>query len=550
LIRFYLDKSKIPLFAREATGLVREFTHLDLFVQAVSICNVALDVVFLLETVGVFYPGANLFWIIPIGLLVALGIVVVWSMMSAAMPRSGGDYVWISRIIPNTPSLGFMYAVTYGLAYAILFNMGFQVWLFANGMLAPTFAGLGVIYNNAALLGLGNWMVGGNGLFVTGLILTALAIITVSTGLRRSTKIINYLFFFNVLATIIYIVLGFAFSRAAFQGAFDSQFGAGQYANILKLGAQAGFTGYTSDVSTTLLIGFSLGYFSLYSNFQYPVWASGEVKRVHRVWVPYTIGMLFLAGFYFLLISALFNLMGGDWLGAVGVAYSSASTAASLPFVVPPTFTFFLTVMFRDNPILVFLINAGLIAGVMAWFVVPYILFSRLIFSMSFDRVLPKAFADITERGRLPLNALLLTCVLVVVWFSQYCYGLLWNPNYVSFFTVFASVGGVAPAAWTVAALVFAFFPWLNKGLYERSMPIAFRKKIGLPIITWCGIFVAITQALATYEYVTTTPLPTVSALAIVVIMVGSFAGYYVIAAIRKSQGIDLKYIFNEIPPE
>jgi tetratricopeptide (TPR) repeat protein len=39
-----------------------------------------------------------------------------------------------------------MYAITYGLAFAIMFNMGFQTWLFANGMLSPTIAGLGV-YN-------------------------------------------------------------------------------------------------------------------------------------------------------------------------------------------------------------------------------------------------------------------------------------------------------------------------------------------------------------------------------------------------------------------
>jgi amino acid transporter len=543
--------TKMPMFAREATGLVREFSHLDLFVQAVSIMQIGISTVFLLESVAVFYPGANLFAVIIISLVVGLAFAGVWSMMSAAMPRSGGDYVWMSRIIPKAPSIGFMYAVTYGLAFAIAFNMGFQVWLFANGVLSPTFAGIGLIYNDPSWVSLGTWMVAGNGLFITGLILIALAVVTVSLGIRQGRKIINYLFFFSLVITILWVILGFSFGTDAFQHAFDIQFGAGQYQNVLKLGQQAGFTGFSSTLFTTLQVGFSLGYFSLFSNFQYPVWASGEIKRAERVWKPYFVAIIVTGVLFIALIASLFNLMGANWVGSMSLAASNPQTAGSLPFTVPPTFTLFLSLMFKDNPVLVFLINAGLVAGTFTWFVVPYIAFARLIFSLSFDRVFPKAFADVNEGLRVPLKALVLTVVLVILWFSQYVYGLLWNPNLLSFATVFFSVSAIAPAAWTVAALVFAFFPWLNKSLYNKAMPRQFKKTIGLPIITWLGLFVAITQASATYAYITTAaPTPLIAEGAIVVIMVGSFLAYYVIAAIRKSQGIDLKYIFDEIPPE
>jgi len=539
------------MFVREATGLVRSFSHLDLFVQAVSIMQIGISTIFLLESVGVFYPGANLYAVILISAVVGIAFAMLWSILSAAMPRSGGDYVWISRITSKIPALGFMYAVTYGLAFAIAFNMGFQVWLFTNGVLSPTFAGLGLIYNSSSLTALGNWMLAGNGLFVVGIILIALAVITVALGARSGTKIINYLFFYSLIVTFLWIALGFSASPTAFQQAFDTQFGNGQYANVLSLGTQAGFTGFSFNWLTTLEVGFSLGYFSLFSNFQYPVWASGEIKRADQVWRPYVIAILVTLVGYALLIASLFNLMGANWVGAVSVAAGNSSTAASLPFSVPPTFTLFLSLMFKDNPVLVFLINTGLIAGSFTWFVVPYIAFSRLIFSMSFDRVLPKAFADITEKVRVPVKALILTVVLVIVWFSQYVYGLLWNPNLLSFATVFFSVAGVAPAAWTVAALVFAFFPWLNKELYERAMPASFKKNIGLPIVTWLGLIVAVTQAWATYAYITTAaPIPAIAEGAIVAIMLGSFIAYYAIAAIRKTQGIDLKYIFDEIPPE
>jgi amino acid transporter len=445
-----------------------------------------------------------------------------------------------------------MYAITYGLAFAIAFNMGFQVWLFTNGVLSPTFAGLGLVYNNSALTNLGNWMVAGNGLFITGLILVALAILAVSLGVRTGSRVINVLFFFSLIVTVLWIVLGFAFSNSSFKSAYDTQFGSGQYQNVLNLGTQAGFSGFTFNGFQTLQVGFSLGYFSLYSNFQYPVWASGEIKRAQRVWVPYIAAIIVTGLLYTGLVGGLYNLMGATWIGAMSVASTTLSTSGHLPFSVPPTFTLFLTIMFKSNPFLVFLINAGLIAGSFTWFVVPYIAFSRLIFSMSFDRVLPKALADVNERFRVPIKALLITVVLVILWFSQYVYGLLWNSSYLSFSTVFFSVAAVAPAAWTVAAIVFALFPWLNRSLYERSMPQAFRRKVGLPIITWLAGFVAITQALAVYAYIValSASAQLIAESAIAIIMVGSFLGYYVISTIRKGQGINLGYVFSEIPPE
>jgi amino acid transporter len=527
-------------------------SQLDLFVQAVSIGQIGTTIVIFLETVGGFTPGANLYAVIAISGVIALAFAALWSIMAAALPRSGGDYVWISRIIPKVPAIGFMYAGTYGIIFMMSFIMGFQVWLFTNGILSPTFASLGLIYSNAAFTSLGNWTVAGTGLLVTGLILIAIAVITVSLGLRTGSKIMNFLFFYSLIVTIIWIIIGFTTSQQAFQQAFDSQFGSGQYANVLTLGKQAGFSGFTYDLFSTLGVGFSLGYLTLYANFQMPVWASGEIKKVGQLWKPYVLAVVAMGVFFALLIAALFNVFGTDWLGAVSAAAQNSATAGSLPFApIPPTFTLFLSILFKDNPLLIFLFNTGLIAATCTWFIVPWIAFSRLIFSMSFDRVFPQSFADVTQKGRVPLKALSLIVVLVVIWFSQYVYGLLWNPNLLSFIVLFVTVSGVSTAAWTVAGLVFAFFPWLNKGLYERTMPPQFRKKIGLPIVTWLGLFVAITQAWATIAYVTVSaPYPVLAEEAIVVTMGGSFILYYVIAAIRKHQGINLKYVFNEVPPE
>jgi hypothetical protein len=81
-------------------------------------------------------------------------------------------------------------------------------------------------------------------------------------------------------------------------------------------------------------------------------------------------------------------------------------------------------------------------------------------------------------------------------------------------------------------------------------MPAPFRVSLGLPAITWLGLFVAVTQALGTYEYISTSAESLWSVGSIVILMLGGLVVYYLIAAFRKSQGIQLNYVFREIPPE
>src|SRR5690349_20907396 len=59
-----------------------------------------------------FYPGTNPLVGILVGLVLAIPVASVYALFSVAPPRSGGDYVWVSRIL--NPGLGFVvnFAVT------------------------------------------------------------------------------------------------------------------------------------------------------------------------------------------------------------------------------------------------------------------------------------------------------------------------------------------------------------------------------------------------------------------------------------------------------
>ena len=529
-------------FVRASTGLVREFSHFDIFVQTFSIVGVGMGSLTVLEYLPFFFPGADTAGVLFVSLLVALVFATLWGGLTAALPRSGGDYVWMTRILPRFPVIGFMYAIMYGIFGQMLSVGGFLTYFYVNSVLSPTIAGVGLVSGNSALTKVAQFVATGNGLFMTGLILWGIAILTVSARPGRISKLINIMWLFGLIAAFLWIIVGFAFGNQLFQKAFDGQFGAGQYVRILSIGKQAGFTRLMPTVVATLSAGFSLGYLSSFSNFQIPVWAAGEIRRSEQVWKPFYLALVLSAAVFIAIVESMFHLMGSDWLGAISMAANTPSTAGLLPFSTAPSFVFFLTVLFKDNPILVFLINAGLIVSGFVSFLVPIVANSRLIFSLSFDRMLPRALADVTGKSAVPIKAISLVGLLGIIWFGVY--------TYASFVSAF--LGSLPPlsVAWTIAALLFAFFPWLNKELYERTLPAIFKLRLGLPIITWLGFFIAITQAWASYAFVTSSLYPAFGEETLLLIVIGSLVAYFGIAKFRKRQGIDLRLLFDEIPPE
>ena len=122
------------LFVRNATGLVREVSMWDALIMNTLGMNVALGAVFLLLQAPGNFPGGNMLLAIIIGTLVmAFTLLWVYSEFAAAMPRSGGDYVFVSRALH--PFVGWLLSWSQGL-WLIFFWIGFNAW-FALTFAAP-----------------------------------------------------------------------------------------------------------------------------------------------------------------------------------------------------------------------------------------------------------------------------------------------------------------------------------------------------------------------------------------------------------------------------
>ena len=87
------------LFVRNSTGLVRTASALDATIfNAVISAPIGSTLAWSIFFTLVAFPGAD-----PIGVLVIAGIinipVLIMFALLGAMPRVGGDYVWVSRIL-------------------------------------------------------------------------------------------------------------------------------------------------------------------------------------------------------------------------------------------------------------------------------------------------------------------------------------------------------------------------------------------------------------------------------------------------------------------
>src|SRR5256885_9305304 len=94
------------LFVRQSTGLVREASALDATIyNAVFSAPVGATLAW-----GVFFalsafPGADLVWATIISFVLNVPVLIMMALLAASMPRTGGDYVWVSRILSPPPAV-------------------------------------------------------------------------------------------------------------------------------------------------------------------------------------------------------------------------------------------------------------------------------------------------------------------------------------------------------------------------------------------------------------------------------------------------------------
>ncbi len=212
------------LYVRQSSGLVREASVVDAIIfNAVFSAPVGATLAF-----GIFYalgsfPGADIVQALLIAFVVNIPVVIMMSMMASAMPRTGGDYVWISRILH--PSV----AVFSNFAAAVSALIGAAFWArsFAVLALGPALAVLGAVTQNSALINAGNAVSGSDATgqwwtFGLGLLLIVILAIAMSAGTKTSFRVQNVCWIIATVGTFLAFIALLISSNQSFIANFNA----------------------------------------------------------------------------------------------------------------------------------------------------------------------------------------------------------------------------------------------------------------------------------------------------------------------------------------
>src|SRR5207253_1210540 len=185
----------VRMFERQATGLVRAAGTLDVLVYNINFVSIGLMAVLVFLFSTAFYPGANLSVMTLLIFACVIPTSLVFAFFAAAMPRSGADYVYVSRTLH--PALGMMSSWN-NTAWWFMYG-GVPSAFFAYYGVGPFFSVVGERTGPDWMVGFGNWCVTPIGAFVVGTILIAVLVAIFILGLHLFFRVQNVLFVLGMI---------------------------------------------------------------------------------------------------------------------------------------------------------------------------------------------------------------------------------------------------------------------------------------------------------------------------------------------------------------
>jgi amino acid transporter len=221
-----MDTSKqgSSLFVRQSSGLVREASAIDAIIfNAVFSAPVGATLAF-----GIFYalgtsPGADMVTALLITFAVNIPVCIMMSMMASAMPRTGGDYVWISRILHPAAAV----FSNFSAAVSALIGAAFWARSFAVLAVGPTLAVLGAVTKNTSLINAGNTVSGSDATgqwwtFGLGFVLIIILAVAMSSGTKAAFRVQNTCWIIASIGTFLAFIALLIASRSDFIANFNA----------------------------------------------------------------------------------------------------------------------------------------------------------------------------------------------------------------------------------------------------------------------------------------------------------------------------------------
>lgn len=447
-------------FARKASGLVRELTPWDAAIWSFGGAAVS-GITYYSIRMNWLYPGANPFLSFMLVSALLFPVALTLSLLMSTMPRSGGLYVAVSRVLG--PEVGFfsLWAMIIG-------------WGIAVGLLGFISAKLfGSLFVMAGIPG-GVWLQQTfPGAFIWGAIMIVVFSLLAMLGIKSVkwlVRILSYIPLFALLIVSAYwLVTGPSAAMAAF--------GAVRNVDVSKFMAAAVSLGYKpAEFSWGATIASFVIPLWAWTAFEAITYAGGEVKSPKSTMLYGFNGGFVILWFVYCFVSLAVYAAFGSIIGPYNFLYHAH----------PEVLATFMTPVEPSVPFFAFVSAGGAIIGltVAVLIMMVYIKFmppiffgaSRMIFALAFDRSLPPKFSEVDSRGS-PRIAVAITAIwafvgLIIAALSvDMILGIL-DFTMLGFFWLMG-----------IAAMLL---PYKKKEIYETS-PIRWSVG-GIPVITILGL--------------------------------------------------------------
>jgi APA family basic amino acid/polyamine antiporter len=519
------------LFVRKATGLVRELTIFDTFNMVFGAVLVPLGITGLMGFAPSFWPGANLL----VALVVATPFVACFGLtyvyFTIMMPRSGGDYVFLSRTVH--PSVGFV--VNFSLTFVFLSWIAFSPTVMlpilasslaytagwtAQWLVAP---GKGEIMLVATIMAVGY---------------TALMLLRV----RWAARFMAVMFVLVWAGMAVWFILMLVGTRAGFVHRWNTESGT-TYASVLHEASHLGFTPAAGIAWVATLFAITYVYQG-YTGFHWTGYFAGEIQNIRRSANISIMGGLFAsAAAYVVGVALVYKYYGTHFFASVVyLGLGSGSSHYKLGFAP------YVSALIRFLPGPRFLLIFAALAFVLAvfwWIPAGYMLGTRNLFAWSFDGLAPTGVTTVSDRFHTPVVAtILIGCVVELLSFLNI---------YEGFNAFLLNILALMGVCFIVVSVAAVFVPWRHPELHALAPGWARRRLLGLPLIVPIALASAAAWAFVVWAAfhsgfggsLTWGPMSKVF------LAPGIGVVWYLIAwTYRRRKGVDLAKVFREIPPE
>ncbi len=518
----HLMTQKAPVFTREATGLIKNVSLLDAI--SLNVSNMSAGAA--LATIGfttILLPtmsGVNLVYGSIIMFVMLIPQIIIYTIMTQRMARTGGDYVWVSR------TLGGFLGNVLALPGYTLGNLPYASLIALSAVFAIGSVGVFFFPSSTTLLGLalpGN--ISGAMPSLQFALASAILIILMIINILRpkiAYKLISIFTIFGTLAVLLAIITLLSSGNS----------GVVNYMNILNAsGANAtytsvanSYTGPSFDWGATATL---LPFFAL---FVYPWVNAGpavasEIKGKSSLkWnVPISAVMVML----------LTTIAFASMYYAGGQAFINGALANS-NLVNNYSFNFWTLAMgVASNPVISWIIGLGWILWIINILAYLVVVEGRYLMAQSFDRFLPTSVSYVSQYGS-PVVAHIIDLVVIL--------GLVAGASFL--YGTFVSLYGTI-----VGPMIYFMFVGIAAVIH------GIRKETGSTklVLVICGVLSASVFLWLTIEFLLYWTIWGGNWLAygfLIGSVVFGIITYFASKTYHARRGIDISLVFKQLPPE